>query len=79
MTTKLCLWGNSMGVRLPKYVAERSGVRPGDYLFITVNDDDEIIIRPVKPRAINPGYGPTAKKAKAKSVVPSDAEVTEEW
>ncbi len=79
MTTKLCVWGNSLGVRLPKYVVERSGVRPGDYLYITVNDDGEIIIRPVKPRAIHPGYGTTAKKAKAKSVVPNDPEVTEEW
>ena len=55
MTTKLCVWGNSLGVRLPKYVVERTAVQPGDYLFITV------------------------KKAKAKSVVPTDAEVEEKW
>jgi AbrB family looped-hinge helix DNA binding protein len=79
MTTKLCVWGNSLGIRLPKYVAERSGVAAGDYLFITVNDDGEIIIRPVKPRAIHPDYGPAAKKARTKNVVPSDAEATEEW
>ena len=54
-------------------------MRPGDYLFITVNDEGEIIIRPVKPRAIHPGYGPAAKKAKAGSAAPSDSEVTEEW
>lgn len=79
MTTKLNSWGNSLGVRLPKYVAERSGVQAGDYLYITVTDDGEIIIRPVKPRAIHPGYGPSAKKAKTRTVVPSDAEVDDKW
>lgn len=78
MTTKLCVWGNSLGVRLPKYVVERTGVHPGDYLFITVNDNSEIIIRPVKPRDVHPGYAPVGKKAKAKNVAPTDAEV-EKW
>lgn len=79
MTTKLCVWGNSLGARLPKYVVERSGVQAGDYLFITVNDDGEILIRPVKPRDIHPGYGPSAKRAKTKNVVSSDAEVDDKW
>lgn len=74
MTTKLCVWGNSLGVRLPKYVAERSGVRPGDYLFITVNDDGEIVIRPVKPRDIHPGYARAGSKATTKAEVPTAEE-----
>lgn len=78
MTTKACMWGASLGVRLPKYVVERTGVRPGDYLFITVNDDGEIIIRPVKPRDVHPGYAPVGRKTTPKSVVPTDAEV-EKW
>ncbi|MDP2367416.1 AbrB/MazE/SpoVT family DNA-binding domain-containing protein [Rhodoferax sp.] len=79
MTTKLCVWGNSLGVRLPKYVVERTAVKAGDYLFITVTDGGEIVIRPVKPRGVHPGYGPVGKKAKTKSVVPTDAEVAEKW
>lgn len=79
MTTKLCVWGNSLGVRLPKYVVERTAVQAGDYLFITVNDSGEIVIRPVKPRDVHPGYAPVGKRSKAKSVVPTDAEVEEKW
>jgi antitoxin component of MazEF toxin-antitoxin module len=56
MPTKLCNWGNSLGVRLPKYVVERTGVRPGDYLFINLTDAGDIVIRPVKARDIHPGY-----------------------
>ena len=79
MTTKLCVWGNSLGVRLPKYVVERTAVQPGDYLFITVNDAGEIVIRPVKPRDMHPGYAPVGKTVKTKSVVPTDAEAAEKW
>ena len=76
MASKLCVWGNSLGARLPKYVVERSGVQAGDYLFITVNDDGEIIIRPVKPRAIHSGYARAGSKATTKAEVPT---VEEKW
>lgn len=76
MTTKLCVWGNSLGVRLPKYVVERTGVHPGDYLLITVNDAGEIVIRPVKPRDIHPGYAQARSKGTTKTKVPT---VEEKW
>jgi len=59
MPSKLCVWGNSLGVRLPQYVVERTGVQAGDYLFIHLNAAGEIVIRPVKPRDVHPGYAPT--------------------
>ena len=52
MSTKLSKWGNSLGVRLPKYVVERTGLAPGDYLFIRLTDAGDIVIRPVKARDI---------------------------
>ena len=79
MTTKLCVWGNSLGVRLPKYVAEVSGVHAGDYLFITVTEDGAIVIRPVKPRDVHPGYARAGAKAKSKCAVPTEAVVQEKW
>lgn len=80
MTTKLCVWGNSLGVRLPKYVAERSGARAGDYLYITVSDDGAIIIRPIKPRDVHPAYAKAGPKGKTQRAAPEeDAPVEEKW
>ena len=50
MPSKLCIWGNSLGVRLPRHVAEVTGVQAGDYLYVRVADSGEIVITPVKPR-----------------------------
>jgi hypothetical protein len=37
---------------------ERTGVCPGDYLFINLTDAGDIVIRPVKAREIHSGYAP---------------------
>jgi len=76
MASKLCVWGNSLGVRLPKYVAEVANVQAGDRLYITVNDAGEILIRPVKPRDVHPGYAQAESKGTTKAVVPR---VEEKW
>ena len=76
MASKLCVWGNSLGVRLPKYVADVANVQAGDHLFITVGDDGAIIIRPVKPRDVHPGYARAGSEGTAKTVVPT---VEEKW
>ncbi len=76
MASKLCIWGNSLGVRLPKYIAEVANVQAGDHLYITVNDAGEIVIRPVKPRDVHPGYAQAGSKRTAKTVVPA---VEEKW
>lgn len=39
MPTKLCKWGNSLGVRLPQYVVERTAMRSGDMLYIRLTDE----------------------------------------
>ena len=56
MPSKLCKWGNSLGVRLPQYIAERAGLASGDYLFISLRDNGEIVIQPVKAREIPTGF-----------------------
>lgn len=62
MSVKLCKWGNSLGLRLPKYVTERVGLTAGDYVFVRLLDSGEIMVRPVKAKAVPLGYtiiGPT--------------------
>jgi hypothetical protein len=79
MPSKLCVWGNSLGVRLPRYVAERTGVQAGDYLFINVTDAGEILIRPVKPCEVHPGYGGPTAGPKDTNAGTSDTGEIDEW
>lgn len=65
MPSKLCRWGNSMGVRLPQYIVERAGLSAGDYLFIKLVDSGEIVIRPVKSGTVPAGYASAGKGADA--------------
>lgn len=58
MTVKLAKWGNSLGLRLPKYVEERLAIGPGDYVFVTVTDANEIVVRPVKQIEVPIGKAP---------------------
>jgi AbrB family looped-hinge helix DNA binding protein len=68
MTTKLAKWGNSLGLRLPKYVEERLAIGPGDYVFVTVTDANEIVVRPVKQKKAHPGYAPLTSTSKVKKI-----------
>ena len=79
MPSKLCKWGNSLGVRLPQYVVERTGVRPGDYLFIHLTVEGDIVIRPVKERDVHAAYRPDDAPPTIKINVPTDEEVELRW
>jgi antitoxin MazE len=48
-TTALDRWGNSLGLRLPKAVAEAAGLREGDRVAISV-EDGQIVVRRAKPK-----------------------------
>jgi antitoxin component of MazEF toxin-antitoxin module len=75
MTVKLAKWGNSLGLRLPKYVEERLAIGPGDYVFVTVTDANEIVVRAVKKNAVHPGYSPLKSPRQNKTV----KDELEEW
>lgn len=49
VTTVLDRWGNSLGVRLPKSIADTAGLREGDRVVIEV-DDGSVVIRHAKPK-----------------------------
>ena len=52
MLAKAQKWGNSLGVRLPKTVAEECGIEAGSPVEI-VREDDLIIIKPVRKKGIS--------------------------
>jgi antitoxin MazE len=47
--TSLDRWGNSLGVRLPKAIAESAALREGDSVEISF-EDSAVIIRRAKPQ-----------------------------
>ena len=79
MPTKLCKWGNSLGLRLPAYVVECAALRAGDYLFVRLDPCGEIIIKPVSARDIPAGYVPNDAPPKGMIEVPTDEEVLAQW
>ena len=48
MTTQIAKWGNSLGVRLPKSVAQEARLDEGDHVDVSVRDG-EVVIRPARP------------------------------
>lgn len=48
MQAQLSKWGNSLGLRLPRALAEHIGVREGDRVEISA-DGPRLIIEPVRP------------------------------
>lgn len=79
MPSKLCKWGNSLGLRLPQHIAERASLRSGDYLYVRLMDSGDIVIRPVKERDIHAGYLPDDAAPKDKTGVPTDEEGLAPW
>jgi antitoxin MazE len=49
VTTVLDRWGNSLGVRLPKSVADALGLREGDRVSVELVDAS-VVIKRAKPR-----------------------------
>ena len=45
-TTTVSRWGNSLAVRIPKGILERSRVREGDSLELNVSEDGGLVLRP---------------------------------
>lgn len=49
METKVQAWGNSLGVRIPRGVAQDAGVHHGTVVDITL-DGNRIVVRPARRR-----------------------------
>lgn len=80
MPSKLCKWGNSLGIRLPQYIRERAGLVAGDYLFINLKENGEILIRPVKARVVPAGYSFSDEPEQRTKAVPlTEKEILSKW
>lgn len=49
MSTTVQNWGNSLGVRIPKQIAKKTGVRRGTKIAIQAMED-AIILKPIKDK-----------------------------
>ena len=47
MQTKIQKWGNSLGMRIPKLLAEQAGIEAGSEVVLSV-EDGELMVRPVR-------------------------------
>jgi antitoxin component of MazEF toxin-antitoxin module len=47
MPTKLCLWGHSLGLRIPHVIAQAAGLKAGSFLEVRLLDCGEIRLRPI--------------------------------
>lgn len=46
--SRLTRWGNSTGVRLPVYLMESAGLKPGDFVSMRLLDSGDVLLRPVQ-------------------------------
>lgn len=65
MQTKIQRWGNSLGLRIPKSLAEQAGVEAGSEVDLAV-EDGELIVRP--RRAPRYDLGNLLRRVTAKNV-----------
>lgn len=49
MTAKIKMWGNSLSVRIPKYISDELKLREGSDVQVSVQDE-QISIRPIKAK-----------------------------
>ena len=50
MESRIRKWGNSLGLRIPKSLAEQTGVREGSAVDLTV-EEDRLVVTPVRVEA----------------------------
>ena len=51
MQVRVARWGNSLGLRIPKDIAQRVGLREGARVDIEV-EGDRIVLSPARPRYV---------------------------
>ena len=54
MSVRLCRWGNSVGLRLPKSLLQTAGLAAGGYVSLRVLDNGDIRVRSMNGSAETP-------------------------
>ena len=75
MPTKLCKWGNSIGLRIPRNVVDCGALKSGDEMHVRLLDTGDILVRTVKPQPKASLEDPNGNKP----LVPARANVDELW
>lgn len=50
--SKVCKWGHSLGVRLPKAVAEAGGIRVGTQVSVRLLDSGCLLVTPLHSKIV---------------------------
>lgn len=50
LPTRLCRWGSSTGLRLPKAVLDCAEWKAGDLVYVRLLDSGDLLVRAVVPR-----------------------------
>lgn len=72
MPTKLCRWGNSLGLRISSYIVDCAHWQAGDLLEVRLLENNDVLIRPVKPRN---GGGSVVAESSQPEILPAKKEV----
>ena len=51
MQVRVARWGNSIGLRIPKDIAQRAGLREGARVDVEV-EGDRVVVSPARPRYV---------------------------
>jgi antitoxin MazE len=51
MASRITKWGNSLGLRIPKVLAEQAGLKEGSFVDVSL-EDGRILIRAVQPPSL---------------------------
>ena len=80
MPTKLARWGNSLGLRIGRQIAECASLKVGDQMYVRVLDSGDILVRAVRPRAIPAGYKvPGGNESEGPVREQSEEEIRAKW
>ena len=67
MATTLNRWGQSIGLRIPRAVAECAALKVGDSVHVRLLDSGDLLVRAARPRESPVGYVPGNAPAKGES------------
>lgn len=78
--TMLSRWGNSLGLRLPKYVTERAALQAGDHVYVRLLDSGEILVRIARAKDIPAVFRPLdGDRVSAASQPNTDEDILKAW
>ena len=76
MPTRLRYWWNSLSLRISSYIVDCAHLSDGDTMSVRLQDNGDIVVRPVKPRN---GGGSIAREDGPPKEPPAKKDVPDKW